>query len=134
MAKKALYIHSVGRRKQAIARIRLFKKKGDNLVNDKPIDKYFSGMVSQSLYLEPLRTCNVLKKYYFTVKVTGSGPVSQLAAVVHGVSRALVKIDEDKNRPLLKKKGLLTRDPRKKERRKAGTGGKARRKKQSPKR
>ncbi len=131
---KPTYTHSVGRRKRAIARIRLFTKKGDNIVNDLPIAKYFPGKNSKAIYLEPLRTCSVLEKYHFTVKVLGSGKISQLAAVVHGVSRALVKINEDKNKPLLKKKGLLTRDPRKRERRKVGTGGKARRKKQSPKR
>ncbi|MFC1627113.1 30S ribosomal protein S9 [Patescibacteria group bacterium] len=131
---KANYIHAVGRRKQAIARIRLFKKKGDTLVNDMPIDKYFPGDINEKTYFEPFRVCNVLDKYHFTVKIVGSGPSSQLSAVVHGVSRALVKINEEKFKPILKKKGFLTRDPRKKERRKAGTGGKARRKKQSPKR
>jgi len=132
--KKANYIPAVGRRKKAIARIRLFKSRGDNLINDLPIDKYFPGEVSKSAYQDPLKICNVLDKYHFTVKVIGSGPKSQLDAVIHGIARALIKVNSEKFRPVLKSKGLLTRDPRKKERRKVGTGGKARRKKQSPKR
>jgi len=131
---KATYIHAVGRRKQAIARIRLFHKKGDSLVNDQPASKYFPGKLNQVLFNEPLKTCGVQDKYYVTVKVVGSGPKSQLKASIHGLSRALVKANQEKFRPLLRKKGLLTRDPRKKQRRQAGTGGKARRQKQSPKR
>jgi len=131
---KVNYIPAVGRRKRAIARIRLFKKKGDILVNEKPIAEYFPGQVNKALYLEPFRACNLLDKYHVTVKVTGSGKAGQLNAVIHGISRALIKVNEDKFKPILRKKGLLTRDPRKRERRKVGTGGKARRKKQSPKR
>ncbi len=131
---KANYIPAVGRRKKAIARVRLFRKKGDTLINDQPINQYFPGSVKQLLINAPLKACNVLDKYHITVKVVGSGKRSQLDAVVHGVARCLVKADEEKFKPILKKKGYLTRDPRKKERRKAGTGGKARRQKQSPKR
>lgn len=128
------YIPAVGRRRKAIARVRLFRKKGDTLVNDKPIVKYFPGKVAKVLYMEPFRICNVIDKYHATIKVTGSGKAGQLGAVIHGLSRSLVKANQEKFRPILKKKGFLTRDPRKKERRKVGTGGKARRKKQSPKR
>jgi small subunit ribosomal protein S9 len=131
---KVNYIFAVGRRKRAIARIRLFRKPGDILVNDLPIAKYFPGEISKTFYLEPFRTCNVIDKYHATIKVFGSGKSGQLGAVIHGLARVLVKADEAKFRPILKKKGFLTRDPRKKERRKVGTGGKARRKKQSPKR
>jgi small subunit ribosomal protein S9 len=131
---KVNYIPAVGRRKRAIARIRLFRKSGDILVNDMPISKYFPGEISQTLYLEPFRVCNVVDKYHATIKVNGSGKSGQLGAIIHGLSRALIKVNPEKFRPILKKKGFLTRDPRKKERRKAGTGGKARRKKQSPKR
>jgi small subunit ribosomal protein S9 len=131
---KVNYIPAVGRRKKAIARIRLFRKKGDTLVNDKPIAEYFPGEVAKTFYLDPFRVCNVVDKYHATIKVVGSGRAGQLGAVIHGLSRSLVKADQEKFRPILKKKGFLTRDPRKKERRKVGTGGKARRKKQSPKR
>ncbi len=132
--KKPNYIFSVGRRRTAAARIRLYSKKGDIIVNDQPIAKYFPGDIAQKLYLEPFSICNVPEKYSATIKVSGSGKVGQLGAVIHGLARALIKVDEEKFRPVLKKRGLLTRDPRKRERRKVGTGGKARRKKQSPKR
>jgi len=129
------YIWAVGRRKSAIARVRLFpNKKGETLVNEKPIEKYFPGEVLKKFYLSPLRACNVVGKYLITIKVEGSGTKGQLDAVVHGISRVLIKLDKENFRPVLKKKGLLTRDPRTRERRKVGTGGKARRKKQSPKR
>lgn len=131
---KTKYIATIGRRKRAVARIRLFLKKGETLVNDKPIGEYFPGKVAASLYFEPLRICNVFDKYHATIKVVGSGKSGQLGAVIHGLARALVKADEKKFHSLMKKRGFLTRDPRKRERRKAGTGGKARRKKQSPKR
>ncbi len=129
------YVWAVGRRKKAIARVRLFpKKKGKILINNKPIEEYFPGEVLKKFYLSPLRTCNIVDKYLITAKVEGSGKKGQLEAVVHGISRVLVKLDEEKYKPILKKKGFLTRDSRMKERRKVGTGGKARRKKQSPKR
>lgn len=131
---KVNYIHAVGRRKKAIARIRLFKKAGDTLVNETSVSKYFPGEVNKVLFDAPLKACEVLGKYHVTIKVVGSGKKSQLLACVHGISRSLVKVNEEKFRPILKKKSFLTRDPRKKERRKAGTGGKARRQKQSPKR
>ena len=129
------YIYTVGRRKKASARVRLhLKKKGEIEVNGAPIEKYFPGEIEKSLYLSPLRTCNVIGKYLITVKVTGSGKSGQLGAVIHGIARALTKLDREKFYPILKKRGFLTRDPRMKERRKTGTGGKARRRKQSPKR
>jgi small subunit ribosomal protein S9 len=132
---KTSYIYSVGRRRCAIARVRLYThKKGGIIVNDKPIDKYFFGEIAKKFYFEPLRICNVIDKHLITIKVVGSGKSGQLGAVIHGISRALEKLDREKFRPILKKRGFLTRDPRKKERRKVGTGGKARRKKQSPRR
>jgi small subunit ribosomal protein S9 len=132
---KDKYIYAVGRRKKAIARIRLFKTKGESLINDKPVNKYFPGSLGQLAINTLFETCNIAPdKYHATVKVVGSGPRSQLDAVIHGLARSLVKIDAEKYKPMLKKKGYLTRDPRKKERRKVGTGGKARRQKQSPKR
>lgn len=138
-SKKADYIYSVGRRKQAIARIRLYPKKDtknkniDIMVNDKPIGQYFPNPVTHLHYAQPLELTKTTNKYSVTVKVIGSGPSSQLDAIKHGIARALVKADED-HRPVLRKNGLLTRDPRKRERRKVGLGGSARAKKQSPKR
>lgn len=132
---KADYISVVGRRRTAKARIRLYPhKKGDILVNDLPIEQYFPGEMAKKLYLEPLRTCNVIGKYLITIKVNGSGKMGQLGAVVHGMSRALIELDKEKFRPIIKDRGFLTRDSRMRERRKVGMGGKARRRKQSPKR
>jgi len=129
------YIQVIGRRKSSTARVRLYTNdKGDIEVNGVRIEEYFPGEVNKSRYLEPMRTCNVIGKYLTTIKVEGSGKQSQLDAVIHGISRALVQLDDEKFHPILKKRGFLTRDPRVKERRKVGTGGKARRKKQSPRR
>lgn len=133
-SRKSKYIWAVGRRKTATATVKLYSKKGDFVVNDQPIKKYFPGKVSEVFYSEPLRTTNLLDKVSATFKVTGSGKNAQLSAVVHALSRALNKLDEEKYHSLLKKKGFLTRDPRMKERRKPGYAQSARAKKQSPKR
>lgn len=143
---KEYYIHAVGRRREAVARVRLYPdakdvswgeqqiKKGEIFVNGKPITEYFSGHVAKTIYQKPFQAIGGEGKFIVTVVVSGGGKNGQLAAVVHGIARALSLHDKEKFRPLLKKKGLLTRDSRAKERRKVGTGGKARRKKQSPKR
>ncbi len=140
------YIASVGRRKEAVARLRLYTgtkdiewdtqvvKKGEIFVNKKPIDQYFNKRLHEALYLEPFRITNTLHKYAITVIVSGGGLIGQLDAFVHAVSRALNALDKEKFRPILKKKKFLTRDSRTRERRKVGMGGKARRKRQSPKR
>jgi small subunit ribosomal protein S9 len=132
--KKINYIYAVGRRKSASARVRLFRGKGENTVNGKPISEYFPGLINKDVWSKPFKTVDVFDKYYVSVKVVGGGQKGQLGAVVHGISKALAKAKEDKFRIPLKKAKLLTRDSRIRERRKAGTGGKARRKKQSPKR
>ena len=128
------YVYAVGRRKRATARVRLFTKKGDLIVNEMPADKYFPGARAKIKYLKPLTVTKTSGKFSFSVKVEGSGKSGQIGAVSHGLARALAKFNTEEFRPVLKKHGLLTRDPRKKERTKVGTGGKARRKKQSPKR
>ncbi|MCL5114014.1 MAG: 30S ribosomal protein S9 [Patescibacteria group bacterium] len=144
---KQEYIHAVGRRKEAVARVRLYPnvksglawdnqeiKKGDVLVNKLPIEKYFSGEVAKVKYTEPLRVVNMLGKHALTIRVEGGGLSGQLDAVILGISRALAKLESGKFRPALKQKGFLTRDARVRERRKVGMGGKSRRKRQSPKR
>ncbi len=138
------YYEAVGRRKESSARIRLHVgsvvinggevTKGAILVNGREVEKYFSGEVSKKMYLEPFRTTNTIGRFATTIKVEGGGLAGQLGAVIHGLSRALVKVDPEKFRPILRKRGFLTRDPRAKERRKAGFAGKARARKQSPKR
>lgn len=145
-AKKQTYIATVGRRKASIARVRLHLeikdsleiagekvKKGDVFVNNKRASEYFKDKVSQLKLEEPLKITNTAEKYAVTVKVVGGGQNGQIGAIVHGLSRAIAKVDQ-KNRQILKKKGLLTRDARVRQRRNVGMGGKARRQKQSPKR
>lgn len=128
------YTYAVGRRKSSSARVRLFKGSGDNLVNGKKINDLFQNKVASIILDKPFKLTETIGKYFFTAKVSGGGKEGQLEAIVHGIARALVKLDSDKFRVTLKKNNLLTRDPRVRLRRMVGTGGKARRKKQSPKR
>ncbi|CAN5159446.1 30S ribosomal protein S9 [soil metagenome] len=141
------YVFAVGRRREAVARVRLYDavksdmtwdtvaiNKGDIIVNKKAIADYFSGEINRFRYTEPLRVANAQNKYTITVSVAGGGPSGQLDAVVAGISNALSKADPESYRAALKNQGFLTRDSRIRERRKVGTGGKARRAKQSPKR
>lgn len=134
-AVKDQYYTAVGRRREAVARVQL-SVEGDKsiTVNGIPVEKYFYGEAAKQIYLEPLRTTNNLNRFTIRVKVNGSGNMGQLGAMVHGISRALLLVDPEKYKTMLRNKGLLTRDPRTRERRKVGLGGKARREKQSPKR
>lgn len=143
--KKRDYFFAVGKRREARARVRLYEdvkkypqgvekvQKGDIFVNRKKIGEYFSDKVSQVIYNEPFKVTNTQEKYILSISTSGGGRSGQLGAVVHGVARVLSLVDS-KNRAILKKHGFLTRDARTRERRKVGMGGKARRKKQSPKR
>ncbi len=124
---------AVGRRKMAVARVWLKLEKGPILVNDKPLEDYFASLKNLKNMEEPFRIVNRLGQISGTVKVTGGGLAAQAVAVVHGISRALIEYDETFRSPLAKRK-FLTRDPRAKERRKYGNAGKARARKQSPKR
>lgn len=132
-SKNTDYIATVGRRKTAIARIRLFRGKGDNTVNGRSIAKYFGQDVLQMILFRPLDVASLRDSMHFTVKVVGGGLSAQAEAVSLGLARAIVKLDGDQKKPLRDAK-LLTRDSRMRETRKMGTGGKARRAKQSPKR
>lgn len=140
------YYEAVGRRRTATARVRLYVakeainlfgqsvEKGAFLVNGRKVEDYFPGEVFKKLYQEAFRTTNTLNRFVVSVKAAGGGLHGQLEAVIHGVARALEKVDKDKYRPILKKRGFMKRDPRAKQRRKAGFAGKARARKQSPKR
>ncbi len=141
------YYEAVGRRKESTARVRLYVvndaqmtlsgmtlEKGTMKVNGKNIEEYFPGEVLKKMYQEPFRTTNTLSRFAVTVKTSGGGLYGQLGAFIHGVSRALEKVDKEKFRPILKKRGFMKRDPRAKQRRKAGFAGKARAKRNSPKR
>jgi small subunit ribosomal protein S9 len=113
------YLFATGRRKTAIANIRLFSGKGDSLVNKKPLDKYFSHQFLREEALLGLRLTGLSGQYYFTATVNGGGIQAQAGAVRHGISKALSTLGEEVKR-VLKKNGLLTRDPREKERKKPG--------------
>lgn len=130
---KKNWIYAVGRRRSANARVRLFKGTGQNMVNGQPIGEYFPGISNEVVWKKPFEVTQTSGKYFVTVKTVGGGKKGQLGATVHGIARAL-SLAQEKFRAPLKTEGLLTRDPRVRERRKVGTGGKARRKKQSPKR
>lgn len=132
--RKSTYFSAVGRRKEAIARIRLMTGSGVVTVNGKPIHEYFRGPIFQKVYQRPFEVTKTSGKYTASIKVVGGGVTSQLGAVVHGLARSLSLADRENFRKLLKTEGLLTRDPRARERRKYGLAQKARAKKQSPKR
>lgn len=128
------YIEAIGRRKVATARVRLYKTTGDFIINDKLVIEYFNTIPNvQALYNKPFELTNTLGNFTVVGKVSGSGLSSQLDAIIHGIAQALVKYDAS-NKTHLKAAGYITRDDRMKETRKMGHGGKARRKRQSPKR
>lgn len=131
---KGTYTEANGRRKSASARVRIYKTDGEFVVNNKIVGDYFGGIpFANKQYLRPFEVTGTKGAYAVTVRVSGSGKQSQLDAVVLGISRALAKVSAD-YQVLLRGENLLTRDDRAKETRKIGTGGKARRKRQSPKR
>lgn len=141
------YYEAVGRRKTSVARVRLYlvgKDKTVNVngykisagqiyINKLPIEKVFLENYKRDFIFLPLKNVDADDRFAISVIVKGGGKNSQLEAIIHGISRALILVDKE-NKSKLRKMGFLTRDPRKKERRKVGTGGKARRAKQSPKR
>lgn len=122
--KNLSYLIAVGRRKTAVARVRMLKKgDGGFVVNNRPMDAYFPTAILQQLVREPLLAVKDQgiegESFTFSVRVTGGGVVSQAQAVSHGVARVLL-IYNPELRPRLKSEGLLTRDPRMKERKKPG--------------
>jgi small subunit ribosomal protein S9 len=126
-------IYTVGRRKRSIARVRLYSGKGETLINDKPILEYFKNF-SEAYFFRPFTLTKTEGKYYSTVKISGGGIKGQVDAFIHGISRALVQVEDGKYKKVLKSAGFLTRDSKEKERRKPGFAQSARAKKQSPKR
>ncbi|MDG2092993.1 MAG: 30S ribosomal protein S9 [SAR86 cluster bacterium] len=124
--------YATGRRKTSSARIYLSSGKGNITVNDKQLDVYFGRKVAQMLVMQPLEMTELTDKLDINIKVKGGGSFGQAGAIRHGISRALISYDEEL-RPQLKKAGLLTRDPRKVERKKPGLV-KARKSKQFSKR
>lgn len=120
--KKITQYQGTGRRKDAIARIRLIPGKGQILVNRKPLQEYFTQEVQQIIIKQPLELTKTGDKFDIFAWVNGGGNSGQAEALRHGISRALVQADESFG-PILKKAGLLTRDPRMKERKKYGQKG-----------
>ena len=108
-----------GRRKNAIARVRLTPGEGRVTVNEKDPLAYLGRRVLEMAALAPLRVTNTQRKFDISIKVIGGGSSGQAGAITHGIARALCRYDPD-SRPSLKKAGLLTRDARMKERKKYG--------------
>lgn len=114
------YYQGTGRRKSAVARVRLFPGGGDFVVNGKSAEDYFGARdLLHKMIAAPLEVTGNLSSFNVLVKVRGGGTAGQASAVRHGVARALLDLDAEL-RPALKKAGLLTRDPRVKERKKPG--------------
>jgi len=111
-----------GRRKTAVARVRLAAGSGKIVVNGRPFENYFVTEPLRTTVLQPLVATESTGKFDARVTVSGGGPNGQAGAVRHGIARALLKVDINL-RPTLKAKGLLTRDPRMRERKKYGQPG-----------
>lgn len=128
----ANYNYGTGRRKSAIARVFIKPGKGDIVVNDKPVDVFFSRETGRMVVRQPLVLTETLDKFDIMVNVCGGGESGQAGAVRHGITRALIDYDASL-KPTLSKAGLVTRDAREVERKKVGLR-KARRRKQFSKR
>ena len=126
------YNYGTGRRKSAVARVFLKAGKGDIIVNDKPVDTFFSRETGRMVVRQPLVLTDRLNSFDIMVNVSGGGESGQAGAVRHGIARALIEFDAAL-KPVLKKAGLVTRDAREVERKKVGLH-KARRRKQFSKR
>ncbi len=112
--------HAVGRRKQAVARVRLVPGSGQWTINGRKLDVYFPNKVHQQLASDPLITAGVEGSYDIIARIDGGGITGQAGALRLGVARALNAADAEASRPALKRAGMLTRDARVKERKKAG--------------
>jgi small subunit ribosomal protein S9 len=112
-------LRAVGRRKTAIARVRIQSGEGRVLINEKGPMQYLGQRRLEQIVLQPLRLTDTMRRYDISIKVEGGGVAGQAGAIAHGISRALLQEDEQL-RPVLKKAGLLTRDARMKERKKYG--------------
>lgn len=144
--KPDVFTFGAGRRREAVARVRLYESSkgvnlygqqfhsGDIIVNGMPYGKYFNYYAYAPYFHKFIDSTDTKDKFIFSAKVRGGGKKGQIGAILHGMARALDKFDKEKYHKILRTYGYLTRDSRTRERRKVGMGGKARRKKQSPKR
>ncbi len=113
------YFYGTGRRKNSVARVRVYNGTGKITINDRDIEEYFGLETLKLIVRQPLSVADVDGKFDIVVRVAGGGVSGQAGAIRHGLSRALLQYDENL-RPALKKAGFLTRDPRMKERKKYG--------------
>lgn len=111
--------NATGRRKSSVARVRLVPGEGNVVINGRDLDNYFGMKTLELIINQPLELTETKGKYDILVNVSGGGTTGQAGAIRHGIARALLKVDIE-FRDVLKKAGLLTRDPREKERRKYG--------------
>ena len=116
------YFYGTGRRKSSVARVRVYNGTGKITINDRDIDDYFGLETLKLIARQPLALTDTAEKFDIVCRVAGGGVTGQAGAIRHGISRALLQFDENL-RPTLKKAGLLTRDPRMKERNKYGLKG-----------
>ncbi len=119
MAKTATQYYGTGRRKSSVARVYLVPGKGQITINKKSIDDYFGLETLKMIVRQPLVATDTVEKFDVKVNVFGGGYTGQAGAIRHGISRALLEVDNE-YRATLKKEGFLTRDPRMKERKKYG--------------
>ncbi|MFN3545780.1 MAG: 30S ribosomal protein S9 [Thiobacillus sp.] len=126
------YNYGTGRRKESVARVFIKAGSGKIIVNDKPVDEYFSRETGRMVVRQPLVLTDSLNKFDIMVNVSGGGETGQAGAVRHGITRALIDFSAEM-KPVLKAAGLVTRDAREVERKKVGLH-KARRRKQFSKR
>jgi len=116
---KQSYFHGTGRRKTAVAQVKLMAGNGAIIIDGSPLEKRFPSLEHQRLINQPFLATETVGKYNAVIKVLGGGVTGQSAAICHGISRALVRADE-RFKPVLRQNGLLTRDARAKERKKPG--------------
>lgn len=117
--KNAAFFQGTGRRKTAIARVRLVPGEGTVVVNGKPLDEYFGRDGAAEAAIAAFGVTNTTRRFNAMVKVTGGGTIGQVGAIAHGIARALLQVDKEHTKAL-RQAGLLTRDPRAKERKKPG--------------
>lgn len=116
------YFYGTGRRKSSVARVRVYNGTGKITINDRDIDDYFGLETLKLIVRQPLAATKTNGKFDIVCRVGGGGVTGQAGAIRHGLSRALLQYDAEL-RPILKKAGFLTRDPRMKERKKCGLKG-----------
>ena len=114
------YFYGTGRRKESVARVRLYAGTGKITINDRDIDDYFGLETLKLIVRQPLALTETGEKLDVVCRVNGGGVTGQAGAIRHGISRALLQYDSENLRSTLKKAGFLTRDPRMKERKKYG--------------